>query len=167
LKDCLNDLNKKIDKNIHTIQDNIAIFNKYFSEYCKYLFNQTYYLSADLNDKGIHKFKINSLSQNLGSGKKLSLVVAFDLAYTAFIQDTSVNIQYPKFSTQDKVEIIDIQELYKLAELAKESNGQLLFPIINDKFMGLNDFEKSIILRISKKEKFFRIEHFLPSNYSD
>ena len=161
LKESLDDLNLKISENTHTIQHNITIFNKYFSDYCKELFKQTYYLSAEPNEKGIHKFRISSLNQNVGSGKKLSLVVAFDLAYTAFIQDTEVNLPYPKFSTQDKVEIIDIQELYKLAELANISNGQLLFPIINDKFTGLADFDDSIILRVSKTNRFFRIEEFL------
>lgn len=159
-------LTKTIDKNINTLQNNISIFNKYFSEYCKTLFNQAYYLSADTNEKGIHKFKINSLDQNFGSGKKLSLVVAFDLAYSAFIQDENVQLPYPNFSTQDKIEIIDIQELYNLSLIAKESKGQLIFPIINDKFAGLKDFEKNVILKVSKTNRFFKIEKFLaPSLY--
>lgn len=161
LTSTLEDLNLAIGKNIHTIEENITTFNKYFSEYCKELFKQTFYLSADPNDKGIHKFRISSLNQNVGSGKKLSLVLAFDLAYTAFIQDNKVNLPYPRFSTQDKVEIIDIQELYKLAQLADLSNGQVIFPIINDKFAGLADFSDSIILKVSKTNRFFRIEEFL------
>lgn len=160
----LKKLNNLIEKNINTIQLNIGIFNKYFSEYCKILFNQTYYLSADSNDKGIHKFKINSLDQNFGSGKKLSLVVAFDLAYSAFIKDEEVNLPYPSFSTQDKIEIIDIQELYNLALIANGSNGQLIFPIINDKFTGLKDFEKNVIVKVSKEDRFFRIEQYLPKS---
>lgn len=160
----LKELNKLIEKNINTIQTNISIFNKYFSAYCKTLFNQTYYLSADPNDKGIHKFKINSLDQNFGSGKKLSLVVAFDLAYSAFIKDETVKLPYPNFSTQDKIEIIDIQELYNLALIAKGSNGQLIFPIIDDKFAGLKDFEDNVIVKVSKKDRFFRIEQYLPQN---
>ena len=160
----LENLNLKIGKNIHSIQDNITIFNKYFAEYCKELFKQTFYLSAEPNDKGIYKFKISSLNQNLGSGRKLSLVVAFDLAYTAFIQDSEVNLPYPRFSTQDKIEIIDIQELYKLSQLANESNGQLIFPIINDKFTGLTDFNDNVILRVSKTDRFFRIEEFLQAS---
>jgi len=171
------DLNKKFDSlniqlkklslienNSNIIQNNIGIFNKYFSEYCKILFNQTYYLSADPNDKGIHKFKINSLDQNFGSGKKLSLVVAFDLAYSAFIKDEAIKLPYPSFSTQDKIEIIDIQELYNLASIAKGSNGQLIFPIIDDKFVGLKDFEENVIVRVSKKDRFFRIEQYLPQS---
>ncbi|RZH26684.1 hypothetical protein EXD98_16045 [Acinetobacter pittii] len=157
-------LTKNIEENIGILQNNISIFNKYFSEYCKSLFNQTYYLSADPNEKGIHKFKINSLDQNFGSGKKLSLVVAFDLAYSAFIKDENVNLPYPNFSTQDKVEIIDIQELYNLSLIARESNGQLIFPIINDKFSGLKDFEDNVILKVSKTDKFFRIEKYLPAS---
>ncbi len=160
----LKKLNNLIEKNINTIQANIGIFNKYFSEYCKTLFNQTYYLSADPNDKGIHKFKINSLDQNFGSGKKLSLVVAFDLAYSAFIKDDEINLPYPSFSTQDKIEIIDIQELYNLALIANGSNGQLIFPIINDKFAGLKDFEENVIVKVSKEDRFFRIEQYLPKS---
>ncbi len=160
----LKKLNSLIENNINIIQNNIGVFNKYFSEYCKVLFNQTYYLSADPNDKGIHKFKINSLDQNFGSGKKLSLVVAFDLAYSAFIKDEAIKLPYPSFSTQDKIEIIDIQELYNLASIAKESNGQLIFPIINDKFAGLKDFEENVIMRVSKKDRFFRIEQYLPQS---
>jgi len=160
----LKKLNSLIENNINIIQNNIGIFNKYFSEYCKILFNQTYYLSADPNDKGIHKFKINSLDQNFGSGKKLSLVVAFDLAYSAFIKDEAIKLPYPSFSTQDKIEIIDIQELYNLASIAKGSNGQLIFPIIDDKFVGLKDFEENVIVRVSKKDRFFRIEQYLPQS---
>lgn len=160
----LKELNKLIEKNINAIQTNIGVFNKYFSAYCKTLFNQTYYLSADPNDKGIHKFKINSLDQNFGSGKKLSLVVAFDLAYSAFIKDEAVKLPYPSFSTQDKIEIIDIQELYNLSLIAKGSNGQLIFPIIDDKFSGLKDFEDNVILKVSKKDRFFRIEQYLSKN---
>lgn len=160
----LKKLNSLIENNINIIQNNIGIFNKYFSEYCKILFNQTYYLSADPNDKGIHKFKINSLDQNFGSGKKLSLVVAFDLAYSAFIKDEAIKLPYPSFSTQDKIEIIDIQELYNLASIAKGSNGQLIFPIIDDKFAGLKDFEENVIVRVSKKDRFFRIEQYLPQS---
>lgn len=162
LNEELENLTKIIDKNINTLQNNISIFNEYFSEYCKTLFNQAFYLSADTNEKGIHKFKINSLDQNFGSGKKLSLVVAFDLAYSAFIKDENVKLPYPNFSTQDKIEIIDIQELYNLSLIAKESNGQLIFPIINDKFAGLKDFEENVILRVSKTDRFFKIENFLP-----
>ena len=160
----LKKLNSLIENNINIIQNNIGVFNKYFSEYCKILFNQTYYLSADPNDKGIHKFKINSLDQNFGSGKKLSLVVAFDLAYSAFIKDEAIKLPYPSFSTQDKIEIIDIQELYNLASIAKGSNGQLIFPIIDDKFVGLKDFEENVIVRVSKKDRFFRIEQYLPQS---
>nr|WP_089041200.1 hypothetical protein [Acinetobacter radioresistens] len=160
----LKKLNSLIENNINIIQNNIGIFNKYFSEYCKILFNQTYYLSADPNDKGIHKFKINSLDQNFGSGKKLSLVVAFDLAYSAFIKDEAIKLPYPSFSTQDKIEIIDIQELYNLASIAKGSNGQLIFPIIDDKFAGLKDFKENVIVRVSKKDRFFRIEQYLPQS---
>ncbi|MDV7365898.1 hypothetical protein [Acinetobacter baumannii] len=155
-------LNSRIEENISSIQNNITIFNEYFSEYCKNLFNQTYYLSAEANEKGIYKFRIDSLDQNFGSGKKLSLVIAFDLAYSAFIQDNRVNLPYPRFSTQDKIEIIDIKELYNLSLLATQSQGQLIFPIINDKFAGLLDFENNVILRISKQDRFFRIEKFLP-----
>lgn len=153
-----------IEINLLSIQEKIAIFNEYFSQYCKSLFNQAYYLSADPNDKGIHKFRINSLDQNFGSGKKLSLVVAFDLAYSAFIQDQRVMLPYPRFSTQDKIEIIDIQELYGLATIASNSNGQLIFPIIGDKFSGLLDFEKNVVLKVSKSDRFFRIEKFLPAS---
>ena len=146
-----------IESNMDKLRENLKVFNVYFSEYSKTLFGQGYYLSADLNKDGLHKFSVNAIDQNAGSGKRLSTVIAFDLAYTAFIQDEDVCLPYPNFCTQDKIETIDIQNLYKLSKLASQSNGQFLFPVISDKFEGLKDFEDKILITLSEKDKFFNI----------
>lgn len=162
----LDELNKiykeattSIDKNINDFKlKNIDIFNEYFSKYSGIIYNQRYVLAFD-KYKDVYKFEISAVESNVGSGKKQALVTAFDLAYSAFIQDSRINLPYPRFCTQDKVEIIDSMDLQKLAEIAESANCQLIFPIIEDKHLNLN-FEGSKCLTLSPKEKFFDIENY-------
>lgn len=148
-----------IEKNINDFKlKNIDIFNEYFSKYSGIIYNQRYVLAFD-KYKDIYKFEISAVESNVGSGKKQALVTAFDLAYAAFIQDPRINLPFPRFCTQDKVEIIDSTDLQKLAEIAELANCQLIFPLIEDKHLKLN-LEGSKCLTLSPKDKFFNIENY-------
>ncbi|MDQ8954514.1 hypothetical protein RFH42_16310 [Acinetobacter rudis] len=148
-----------IESNINNFKvKNINIFNEYFSKYSMEIYNQVYVLAFD-KYKDIYKFEISAVESNVGSGKKQALVIAFDLAYSAFIQDTRINLPYPRFSTQDKVEIIDSDNLQKLAELANSANCQLIFPLIEDKSLNLK-LEDSVRLILSQENQFFNIEKY-------
>lgn len=148
-----------IEKNIQEFKAiNIDVFNEYFSKYSAIIYNQKYVLAFDKN-KDIYRFEISAVESNVGSGKKQALVTAFDLAYSAFIQDPRINLPYPRFSTQDKVEIIDPTDLQKLADIAASANCQLIFPLIEDKLLNL-DLINSNCLTLTPNKKFFDIENY-------
>lgn len=135
---------------------NIHIFNTYFSKFSEKLHNEKWYMSFDKDGAG-YKFDVKAFESNAGSGKKQSLVAAFDIAYMAFIQDLNIQLPFPRFATQDKIEIIDIDELDTLANLALTANGQLITPIIEDKFKNFNqtDFSGKVILTLTPENRFF------------
>ena len=135
---------------------NIHIFNTYFSKFSEKLHNEKWYMSFDKDGTG-YKFDVKAFESNAGSGKKQSLVAAFDIAYMAFIQDPNIQLPFPRFATQDKIEIIDIDELDTLATLVLNANGQLITPIIEDKFKNFDqaDFQGKVILTLTPESRFF------------
>ena len=142
---------------------NLEIFNSYFSKYSNIIYDELWYVTFTANEENTaFKFNINSVTQNVGSGKKQMLVAAFDLAYMSYIQDVRINLPFPRFATQDKVEIIDTEYLKKVKSIVEASNGQLIIPIIEDKYLGFNDkrIEGTVILELNSENKFFNIEKF-------
>lgn len=136
-------------------KNNINIFNTYFSNYSESIYKEKWYVTFEEDP---YRFDIKAFESNAGSGKKQTLVAAFDIAYMSFIQDEDINLPYPRFTTQDKIEIIDVKELYKLADLVLNSNGQLIAPIIQDKFDNLDEsFKGKVILELSSNNRFFGI----------
>lgn len=155
----ITNISSEIKDKIDTFQKiNIHIFNTYFSKYSEKLYNEKWYVSFDPDGESF-KFDVKAFESNAGSGKKQTLVAAFDIAYIAFIQDTQINLPYPRFATQDKIEVIDISELDQLSQLVLKANGQLIAPIIQDKFKNFKeeDFLEKVILRLSPSNKFFQI----------
>ncbi|WOE40812.1 AAA family ATPase [Acinetobacter chinensis] len=150
---------KKIDDNISKFKkERIDIFNEYFSKYSVDLYKQRNILSFECKE-GIYHFNVIPQESNAGSGKRQNLVSVFDLAYSAFIQDERVNLPYPNFFTQDKVEIIDASDFSKLQKICQSSKSQFIFPMIEDKFNTLKLTKESVvILEIDEKNKFFNIE---------
>lgn len=153
IKQLSDKLASEIDKFNKT---NIHIFNTYFSKFSEKLHNEKWYMSFDKDGTG-YKFDVKAFESNAGSGKKQSLVAAFDIAYMAFIQDPNILLPFPLFATQDKIEIIDIDELNTLADLVLAANGQLITPIIEDKFKNFNqtDFSGKVILTLTPENRFF------------
>ena len=82
--------------------------------------------------------------------------MAFDLAYMAFCNE--MKLKRPFFATQDKIEVVDIQKITVLFDLANQQNGQLITPIIDDKIKDYPDLVKDTVLSLNSEDKFFRIE---------
>lgn len=159
----LDEMTFEIRKSLSLMRVKLAIFNRYFSEYSNVISNDNYFLTI-FEDKNKHFILLpNSIGddQNVGDGKKQSLIIVFDLAYTSFIDDPSIKLIRPHFFSQDKVEIIDVMILNKLIKLIKGSECQFIFPLIKDKMLNLeiNDSE-DIILTLTKDKKFFDIENY-------
>lgn len=161
---------KEIDELISSqFRRKLAIFNGYFLEYSKDLSNNGYILATKVDKK--QHVNLIPTSQNrdghVGDGRKQTLVIAFDLAYTAFSKDPSVNIVRPSFFTQDKIEIVDKTMLDQLISLVNSVECQFIFPVINDKIDGLTDFDDdNVILCLSEDKKFFNIENYEANNLS-
>lgn len=159
IQDELISISEKINKEIELFQkNNIHIFNTYFAKYSEILHKEKWYVSFDSEETN-YKFDVKAFESNAGSGKKQALVAAFDIAYMAFIQDKKIKLPYPRFATQDKIEIIDIDELKQLSDLVFSVNGQLIAPIIQDKFKNFNmdEFSDRVILTLSPSDMFFKI----------
>lgn len=160
----LKSISEKLENNIDNFKrKNIEIFNNYFSQYSNIIYGELWYVTFSSNEENTSfKFNINSVTQNVGSGKKQMLVAAFDTAYMAYIQDYRIDLPFPRFATQDKVEIIAIEDLKKIKNIVELSNGQLILPIIEDKYCSFDDaeIEDTVILELSSEDKFFNIEKF-------
>lgn len=144
-----------------TLKDKLSIFNKYFTEYTGQLTSgQKYLLSytkTQATNKDLYKFKIDLLDDNNpGSGLKHAVVIAFDLAYISFSNETG--LQRPQFVTSDKVEEIDDENLKTLIKIANTLEGQFIVPMIKDRLVGFKDIQNDVILSLSSNNKFFKIE---------
>ena len=137
------------------LKENLKVFNSYFSKNTEKLTGKKYFLSYSIID-GIYKFQINELNHNPGTGEKQAVVMAFDLAYMAFCNE--MKLKRPFFATQDKIEVVDIQKITVLFDLANQQNGQLITPVIDDKIKDYPDLVKDTVLSLNSEDKFFRIE---------
>lgn len=152
-----------LDESINLFKEKIEIFNTYFSKSSNDIYGEKWFVTFTPNeDNTLFKFNVDSLNQNVGSGKKQMLVASFDIAYMAYIQDKRIGLPYPRFATQDKIEIIDITYLEKLFDLVVKANGQLILPIIEDKYSSFSnkDIKDSVILELNQNNKFFNIENY-------
>lgn len=156
----LDAVNERINSLLPDLDKNLNIFNKYFSEYASKLSgnqDKTYTLFYN-KDKDIYKFSIDGIGSNSGSGFKQAFIIAFDLAYISFTNE--LGLIRPHFATQDKVEVIDKTNLETLFSIANNINGQLIIPIIWDKFGNDSEIDENCILNLSSTNKFFNIEKF-------
>ena len=156
------ELNKKYDsiieemnKTTKLIDENLKVFNRYFSKNTEELTGKKYFLSYSIID-GIYKFQIEEINHNPGTGEKQAVVMAFDLAYMAFCNE--MELKRPLFATQDKIEVVDIRKITMLFNLANQQNGQLITPIIDDKIKDYPDLVKDTVSSLNSEDKFFRIE---------
>ena len=146
---------EEMNKTTKLIDGNLKVFNRYFSKNTEELTGKKYFLSYKL-ENGIYKFQINELNHNPGTGEKQAVVMAFDLAYMAFCNE--MKLKRPFFATQDKIEVVDIQNITVLFDLANQQNGQLITPVIDDKIKDYPDLVKDTVLSLNSEDKFFRIE---------
>ena len=156
----LDAVNERINSLLPDLDKNLNIFNKYFSEYASKLSgNQDkLYTLFYTKKKDIYKFLIKNFDANSGSGFKQAMVIAFDLAYMSFTNE--LGLIRPHFITQDKVEVIDKTNLEALFSIANNINGQLIVPVIWDKFGNDSKINDNCILKLSSTDKFFKIEKF-------
>ena len=157
------ELEERMTVYLEDLSQKIEIFNAYFSDYAKKLYNQNYYLSYDFGDVGDIKpkkfgFKIDTVDKNVGPGKKKGEITAFDLAYVSFLN--KMQAKGPRFVLHDKNELMHIHQIKTSFDIASEIDGQYVVAILRDRISELDSkfIEENTILKLSQNDKFFRIE---------
>ena len=152
---------KEISNDMYTdefrkkLQDKLDIFNQYFSQVSRKLYNEEYLVKFDFDEKRkIYTF--SSLNANLSSGKKMGEISCFDIAYTKFADSQEIPCLH--FLLNDKKELMSDNQLVDIAEEVEECGIQFVASILRDKLpVQLND-EKYFVLKLSQQEKLFKIE---------
>ncbi|PDY05771.1 hypothetical protein COK34_30740 [Bacillus thuringiensis] len=141
------------------IKEQLVKFNKIFSKVSDDLYGEKYGISFDIKvDKKTGKsiYIFDSFNANSSSGKKQGEILCFDLAYILFADNEDIPVLH--FILNDKKELMHGNQLIKVKDFIKDKNVQLIFSILEDKLpIELNN-EKNIIIRLSQKEKLFKIE---------
>ena len=142
------------NKNNNNVQENLKIFNSYFTEYSKKTAGAEYFLYY--NDNGF-PLSISNVDGSFSTGTRKTAIISFDLAYIKYSK--TMNISCPKFVVHDVLESIYQNDFYQTIELIKQEKFQYIAAILNQSIsMHDNiDEDKDIILRLSEQEKLFLI----------
>jgi len=143
----------------NTVKSQLTKFNKHFSAISNYLYNEQYALKYDIkvNRKGQKIYKFSAFNTNFSSGKKQGEISCFDIAYTFF--EDEENIPCMHFLLNDKKELMHDNQLVKIADLVNQSNIQFVASILKDKLPKELNNEDYFIVKLSEKDKLFRIEN--------
>jgi uncharacterized protein YydD (DUF2326 family) len=152
-------LEEDIENKSAKYQEHINIFNQYFTEITKKLYNTEWYLYEDFDKNGNRTFKIDKIGLS-GTGEKKAEIVAFDLAYISFINH--IGLDFPKFVTHDGIDQISEYQKETIFDIANEVNGQYILAINIDQLPqslreDRNFIKQNTILELSKSDKFFRL----------
>jgi uncharacterized protein YydD (DUF2326 family) len=142
------------------IQVQLNKLNKYFSEISEELYGEQYALKYDIvtNKLGQRLYKFSSFNTNFSSGKKQGEITCFDIAYTLFADDE--NIPCCHFLLNDKKELMHDNQLSKIASLVNHEwkHVQFVASILKDKLPVDLNSDKYFVVKLSQKDKLFRIE---------
>lgn len=149
IKYYLSDFNKRLD-----------VFNAFFSEYTKSLYDDEYILSYS-ESKENFRFSVDPLASirtqgNIGDGKKKAQVSAFDLALLAM--KAELNDRSIRFVAHDGIEAIHGNQIRKLFEIASGIAGQYILSILKDKLNYVDEdfIKENTVLELSETNKFFK-----------
>jgi uncharacterized protein YydD (DUF2326 family) len=134
-------------------------FNHYFSTVSKELYAESYAVKHEKmkDSKGRFIYKFSSFNANLSSGKKQGEISCFDMAYILFADSEQIPCLH--FILNDKKELMHDNQLVKIAEFANKNNIQFIASILKDKLPSEIDREEFFIIKLSEKDKLFRIEN--------
>lgn len=155
-KDKQNNLKNKIfiDNDSSKQEDIKNALNAYFKNYTETIVGEPYALVFNEDDEEF-PIKIIGLNGKPGTGIKKAMITCFDLAHINLILQK--NYHMPVFEIHDKMENIDLVELKNIIEVAREFDGQYIFPVLNDRIETLGIKEEEVVLRLSSTDKFFGV----------
>ena len=144
------------------IKEQIKKFNRHFASISQELYGEQYALKVDptmiASDKNkVRKFyKFSAFNTNFSSGKKQGEISCFDIAYTLFADEE--NIPCFHFLLNDKKELMHDNQLLKIAQLVNTKGIQFVASILKDKLPGELNREEYFVVKLSQRDKLFRIE---------
>lgn len=141
------------------VKTQLTKFNRHFSSISNYLYGEQYALKHDIriNRKGQKLYKFSAFNTNFSSGKKQGEISCFDIAYTIFADEE--NIPCMHFLLNDKKELMHDNQLVKIANFVNQSNMQFVASILKDKLPKELNREEYFIVKLSERDKLFRIEN--------
>lgn len=146
-----------------TVKKQLDLFNEsYFAKISGELYGEKFLMKKDIvvtkTGRKVHKFSIfNADGPNVASGKKQGEIASFDIAYIEFA--TAQHIEALHFVLNDKKELMHDNQLVKIASLVNRNNNvQFVASILRDKLPPELNREDYFILKLSEKDKLFKIE---------
>jgi hypothetical protein len=157
----LNDIDDELfsDSFENVVKAQLNKFNIFFADISNKLYGEQYALKYDIitNKKNQRLYKFNTFNTNLSSGKKQGEISCFDIAYTLFADEENISCLH--FLLNDKKELMDDKQLVKIADFVNENNIQFVASILKDKLPIEINLEKFFVVKLSQKDKLFRIEN--------
>ncbi|MBU0534113.1 MAG: DUF2326 domain-containing protein [Candidatus Omnitrophica bacterium] len=162
LNNQLNEIDNELfsDNFEQIVKTQINKFNKHFASISNDLYGEKYALKYDIvtNKKNQRLYKFSAFNANIGSGKKQGEISCFDIAYTLFADEE--NIPCLHFLLNDKKELMHDNQLVKIAELVNQNKIQFVASILKDKLPEELNNEDYFVVKLSQKDKLFRIENY-------
>ncbi len=140
-----------------TVKNQRDKFNKYFAAISSQLYGEQYAVKYDIitkNNQPLYKF--SAFNTNLSSGKKQGEISCFDIAYTMFADEENISCLH--FLLNDKKELMHDNQLVKIAEFVNNNNIQFVASILKDKLPEELNKENYFAVKLSQRDKLFRIE---------
>ncbi len=142
------------------IKDQMNKFNRHFASISQTLYGEQYALKVDptVNKKDQKIYKFTAFNTNFSSGKKQGEISCFDIAYTLFADEE--NIPCLHFLLNDKKELMHDNQLLNIAKLVNSKGIQFVASILKDKLPEELNKEDYFVVKLSPKDKLFRIENY-------
>ncbi|RZB30342.1 MAG: hypothetical protein SRB1_02622 [Desulfobacteraceae bacterium Eth-SRB1] len=139
------------------IKEQVNKFNRLFSSVSYELYGEKYALKVDTKIvKGRRLYEFTAFNTNFSSGKKQGEISCFDIAYTLFADEE--NIPCMHFLLNDKKELMHDNQLLRIANLVSANGIQFVASILKDKLPNELNKDEYIVVKLSQKDKLFRIE---------
>ncbi len=161
LRDALLKMEEKFEALKIDLDENISIFNSFFTDYAKKLYAENFLFVYD-DSKDSLKFQLDNRDSNVGGGKQKACVTAFDFAYASYLDKKNKHL--PRFILHDSIEDIANNQIKTLFAIASEIPVQYVVTIIRDRLdsEGLGKeyvaklIEENEILSLNESDKFFK-----------
>lgn len=159
------DLQAKLTKDSRTPEGIIRYFtNSYFKPLTEEINGEKPILTYD-SDAGAFPLSVSALSKGISTGKRKSLIIAYDFAYQKYAADKHKSV--PQFVVHDVLENIEEHALKAAVRIANKSNFQYITAMLHSKLesaefseLQLNDM---VVLTLSEDDRLFK-DNQTPNN---